>query len=88
MIIATCELSYLTYLLKDLQVPNPKPTNLHYDNQTILHIVVNPIYHELTKHIKLECHITQERIKRREVKTTQLQTGSKIADIFTKLLYS
>lgn len=39
---ATCEPTWIRYLLKDLQVPYSKPAKLFCDNQAPLHIAVNP----------------------------------------------
>lgn len=74
----TCELTWLRYLLRDLCVHHPEPAKLFCDNQTALHIAANPMYHEQTKHIELDCHTVGERIQRGEVKTTYVQTGNQI----------
>ncbi|KAI5342445.1 hypothetical protein L3X38_010320 [Prunus dulcis] len=53
----TCELTWLRYLLQDLQVEHCQPATLLCDNKAALYIAANPVYHERTKHIKLDCHI-------------------------------
>ncbi|KAM2167370.1 hypothetical protein ACFX1R_041248 [Malus domestica] len=80
----TCELTWLRYLLHDSRVNHHEPANLFCDNQAALYIAANPVYHEQTKHIELDCHTVRERIQNGEIKTAYVQTGEQIADIFTK----
>ena len=54
----TCrEISWIKYLLIDLCIPHSKPLQLPCDNQTALHLVTNPIFHEHINHIELDCHL-------------------------------
>lgn len=57
----TCELQWILYLLCDLQVTCLKPHVLFCDNQSALYIATNPVFHERTKHLEIDCHIVREK---------------------------
>ena len=57
----TCELQWLTYLLNDLKVSCSYLAVLYYDNQSALRIAANPIFHERTKHLDIDCHLVREK---------------------------
>ena len=52
----TSELLWLQWLLKDLGVSTSSATPLYYDNQSVIHIAHNDVFHERTKYIKIDCH--------------------------------
>src|SRR4051812_15923210 len=54
---ATCELQWFLYLLQDLHVTCTKTPVLYCDNQSAIHIASNPIFHERTKHLEIDCHL-------------------------------
>jgi hypothetical protein len=60
---ATYELQWLLYLLKDLHVITVKLHVLYCDNQSALYITANPVFHERTKHLEIECHLVREKLQ-------------------------
>ena len=56
------EVTWLVSLLQELGVSHLKPVTLHYDNQSALHIACNPVFHERTKHIEVDCHFTRDKV--------------------------
>ena len=54
----SCELMWIKHLLKELRFVVNLPMTMHCDNQATIYISSNPVFHERTKHIEVDCHIT------------------------------
>lgn len=88
MVSTTCELSWLLILLKDFRVLQPQPAFVFFDNKDVLYIVVNPIFHEKTKHIEIDYHIGRENLQANIIKTLHVSSQHQLSDIFTIALGS
>ena len=75
-------------LLEELGVQNLKPVTLHCDNQSTIHIGKNPVFHERTKHIEIDCHFTRDKVMEGLLELTYLPTDHQLADVLTKVLSS
>jgi hypothetical protein len=85
----TCtELTWLKYILSALHVQHFQPVFLHCDNQAVIHIAANPVFHERTKHIELDCHLIQDQIQAGHICTRYVSNSNQLADIMTKALSS
>ena len=80
----TSELIWLRWLLKDLGVSTSSATPLYCDNQSAIHITHNDVFHERTKHIKIDCHFIRYHHVHGALKLISVSSKDQFADIFTK----
>lgn len=83
---ATCQIVWIRGLLKDLGIQVQGATKLFCDNDVALKLAANPIVHERTKHIEVDCHFTRDKILEGVIEARGIGTTEQPADIFTKPL--
>ena len=83
---SVCEIMWIYQLLNEVGLKSSLPAKLWCDNQAALHIASNPVFHERTKHIEIDCHFIREKIQERFISTGHVKTGDQLGDIFTKAL--
>ena len=82
----TAEIQWLHYLLRDLDCPQQGPIKIYCDNKAAIHIAENPVFHERTKHIELDCYFVCEKLLSGLISPTHISSSDQLADIFTKPL--
>lgn len=60
MAVTAVELTWLTYVLKDVVVSMKSTPMLYCDNICALRLTVNPIFHAGTKHVAIDFHYVRE----------------------------
>ncbi|GKA97698.1 retrovirus-related pol polyprotein from transposon RE2, partial [Tanacetum coccineum] len=86
MALTTGELKWLKGILKSLGVDHPRPMLLYCDSQAALHIFRNPIFHERTKHIEVDCHYIRDEIVSGNLDARHVSTKQQAANFLLKLL--
>ena len=83
---ACSEIVWLRGLLEELGFPQTTSTPLHADNTSAIQIATNPVFHEHTKHIKVDCHSIRDTLESRVISLRHISSHLQVADVFTKAL--
>lgn len=80
------EIVWLNGLLKYICFDQIDPALLFSDSQAAFQIAVNPVFHEQTKHIEINCHFVIEKIREGLIRTQRVRTDEQLVDVMTKAL--
>lgn len=64
------------------------PPILLCDNLSATFLTANPVFHQRSKHIKLDYHFMREQVQSGELVVRHVKLVDQIADIFTKAIGS
>ncbi|KAL0414098.1 UNVERIFIED_CONTAM: Retrovirus-related Pol polyprotein from transposon RE1, partial [Sesamum radiatum] len=81
-----CEMQWISYILPALGVSPTLPIPLYCDNKAALHIVANPIFHERTKHLDIDCHVVRNQYCAGFVHPSFVRSRDQLVDLLTKNL--
>ena len=82
----TSKLIWLQWLFKDLGASTSSTTPIYCDNQSVIHIAHNDIFHERTKHIEIDCYFICYHLVHGALKFFSVFSKDQLVDIFTKSL--
>ena len=77
---------WLRKFLANLQVVQTDSTKVFVDNQVVIAISDNSVFHRKTKHFNIKLYFLKEVQKEGEVLLEYCKTEDQLADIFTKAL--
>ncbi|XP_070021116.1 uncharacterized mitochondrial protein AtMg00810-like [Nicotiana sylvestris] len=83
---AVTELAWLSRLLSDLGLQSSSPIPLFCDSQATIHISKNPVFHERTKHIELDCYLVRAKLAEGLIHLLHTSSSTQLDDTFTKAL--
>lgn len=82
-----CEAQWLLHLLQDFSFPHSNLVTIFCDNQSVIYIITNMVFHKRTKYIEMDCHLVRDKVQDTIVHLQPIQSSKQVADIFTKTLH-
>ncbi|KAL0463094.1 UNVERIFIED_CONTAM: hypothetical protein Slati_0197000, partial [Sesamum latifolium] len=81
-------ISWKTKKAQFLTLPLKQNTQhgLQCNNRAAIHITANPVFHERTKHLDIDCHVVRDQFKCGFIGPTHIRGPDQPADLFTKAL--
>ena len=70
-----------------MSIPLKDPIAIFRDNKLAIHIATNPVFHERTKHIEMDCHIVRDKIQASLIHLLPIHNNNQITDVYTKALH-
>ena len=77
-----CELMWIKNLMTELGFQVKKPMVMFCDNQAATYIASNPMFHERTKHIEVDCHFIHEVVLKGEVVTPYVMSENQLSGVY------
>ena len=68
------EIVWVLQLMKEIGIVTTLPVKLWCDNKATLHIALNSVFYERTKHIEIDCHFIRDKIKENVVSTRHVRS--------------
>ena len=70
--------------IKSLLIEQTNSMRLYCDNKSVINIAHNPIQHDRTKHVEIDCHFIKENLSKSTICIPFVKTGDQVADVLTK----
>jgi hypothetical protein len=80
----TDEETWLWWLLADFGVALPSSTSVHCDSTSAISIAQDPVKHELTKHVGVDCFYVRSAVQDKIIALQYVPSEIQLVDLLTK----
>ena len=83
-----CEIMWLENIILGLGFRQSGLISIHNDNQYAIYIAQNPVFHERTKHIEVDCHLIGDVWTKKAISLPFTSSSKQLADFLSKRLFT
>lgn len=73
-----CEMMWVRSLLQEMSFIMSGPMRMYCDNQAAIYISSNPVFHERTKHIEVDCHFIRDMVLSKQITTSYVKSEEQL----------
>jgi hypothetical protein len=81
----TAEVTWIWWLLANFGVAISSSTPMHYDSTGAISIAQDPVKHELTKYVGVDCYYVQSVVHDKIIALQYVPSEIQLEDLFTKV---
>lgn len=86
MALITCKMIWIKFLIFELDFDRSDLMLIHCNNQVAIYIANNPVFHERTKHMKIDCYFIRDAVMNKIIRIPFTPSSKQLAEILTKFL--
>lgn len=75
-------------MMEDFHIDHLSPVVIYCDNKSTFHISANHVSHEITKHIKIGCHVVRDKIQVETIHLILSISKEQVTNIMIKSLHT
>lgn len=73
-----CEMMWVRSLLQEMSFIMSGPMRMYCDNKAAIYISSNPVFHERTKHIEVDCHFIRDMVLSKQITTSYVKSEEQL----------
>lgn len=73
-----CEMMWVRSLLQEMSFIMSGPMRMYCENPAAIYISSNPVFHERTKHIEVDCHFIRDMVLSKQMTTSYVKSEEQL----------
>lgn len=87
-VLGTCEIIWLHYILEEVRFPEKNSYVLHCDNKSDIQPASDLVLHERTKHIEIDVHFSREKVRHEIITPSLVSLEEQVTKLLVLVLFA